>query len=135
MQEKIIYSIQKHLNYMDSVLILSMKIFEAAEQENESRLTLESNNRERLINIIDQIQSKTEIMIKALPSSSLGQEFIDVLILWSQEVANWVEDVDQIDQKILDKLYTLKESTTKEIATIFKSRQQFKGYNLNSVRK
>lgn len=120
---------------MDSVLILSMKIFEAAEQENESRLTLESNNRERLINIIDQIQSKTEIMIKALPSSSLGQEFIDVLILWSQEVANWVEDVDQIDQKILDKLYTLKESTTKEIATIFKSRQQFKGYNLNSVRK
>jgi hypothetical protein len=135
MKDKIIDSIQKHLEYMDAVSMISAKMLEAAESEDESRLLLESNNRERLIKIIEELQNKTEIMIKALPSLLLSHDLIEIVKLWGQDVICWVEDIDQIDQMILQHLEHLKENTTKEIASIFKSKQQFKGYNLNSVRK
>ena len=46
-----------------------------------------------------------------------------------------IEEIDAIDTKSFQVLEPQKLETTKEIATIFTSRQQFKGYNLNNTKK
>ena len=47
----------------------------------------------------------------------------------------WIEKTNEIDQNTTEILENQKEETTKEISTIFKIQEKFKGYNLADLKK
>ena len=135
MFESIYTQIMQHLALMDKVVTTSMQLYCAARNEDIHRVKLESDNRERLINIIRSLQSKVEDVITSLDIADATPELLDVLKCWSWDVNIWIEKINLLDNETMEVLASQKEKTTQEIATIYKSKEQFKGYNLNNVKK
>ncbi|WP_412471041.1 hypothetical protein [Halobacteriovorax sp. RT-2-4] len=92
-----------------------------------------SENRERLINIIRLLQDEIEAEIQN-NKVIYPQEDIEIFKSWIQDVTELVHENQKLDDECLNLLSQAKESTTKEISTVFKKRQQFQGYNLNNVK-
>ncbi|MFG1500494.1 hypothetical protein ABMA70_09845 [Halobacteriovorax sp. XZX-3] len=92
-----------------------------------------SENRERLINIIRLLQDDIEAEIQN-NKVIYPQEDIEIFKSWIQDVTELVHENQKLDDECLNLLSQAKESTTKEISTVFKKRQQFQGYNLNNVK-
>lgn len=133
MNENLISLIMLYTTLMDSIYESSFKINSAAKLDNLNFVINESENRERLIKIFEYIQNKIESIITNRPS--LDDTEKEILTTWSQEVSNWYQKTTLFDKETASVLETKKEALTKEIAIIFKNKEQHKGYSLSSVKK
>jgi predicted nucleic acid-binding Zn-ribbon protein len=132
MIQDIFLHIQAHLSLLEMAQNSSAKIkFFALSGEVDS-VSNETDNRERLMAVISQIQSGIETKISSLAPHDLEPDTLDILKTWFSDVAIISESIIEIDKDTLDLLTEQKEETTKEIATIFKNKEMFKGYNLSA---
>ncbi|MCR9206231.1 MAG: hypothetical protein NXH75_16735 [Halobacteriovoraceae bacterium] len=94
-----------------------------------------TNNRERLLSIIAQEQEAIEAIINSIFSEELTPENINIIKSWAFDTQDWINKTAMADEEILTTLNDSKDEITKEIASIFRSKTAFRGYNLNDVRK
>ena len=92
-----------------------------------------AQNRERLINIVRLLQDDIESEIQNTKKQYTACE-MEIFNSWIQDVTNLVNENQKLDDQCLDLLAKAKDTTTEEISTVFKSRKQFQGYNLNNVK-
>ncbi|MBC7714116.1 MAG: hypothetical protein H7177_12305 [Rhizobacter sp.] len=125
-------NIQQHLSMLDLALHCSQKIFSLAKLENLDGVISETDNRERLVNVIGMIQQKIENQINQLNAAELQEADILILKSWFQDLSTWSDKMIALDRETVELLSQQKEDTTKEIAHIFKNKEMFKGYNNSS---
>jgi hypothetical protein len=125
-------NIQKHLSLLDLAVASSQKIKAYAALENLELVTSETENRERLINILGKIQHTIEEQINQLNAATLAADDIMILKSWFQDLSIFSENMISLDRETVEILAQQKEETTKEIAHIFKNKELFKGYNHTS---
>ena len=121
--------IQEHLTMLDLAVNCSEKIRNFAKNENVEGVVSETENRERIVNIVAQIQRKVEEKINLLEQSDISKEGVNILKAWFHDLSILTERMLVCDRETVEFLSQQKEETTKEIAMIFKNKQIFKGYN------
>ena len=134
MLNEIYTAIQSHLSLLDLALQTSSKIKFFASNSEVEQVLIETENRERLVNVITQIQGSIENKISALGPQDLQEDTLPILKSWFMDLANWSEKMVELDRENVELLNQKKEDTTKEIATIFRNKELFKGYN-QSIKK
>lgn len=122
-------NIQEHLSMLDLALASSKRITIYAKAENLDAVVEETENRERLVNIIGKIQKTVEEGINQLNAATLYQDDIMILKSWFQDLSTWSDRMIELDKETVEVLGQQKDNTTKEIAHIFKNKELFKGYN------
>lgn len=127
--------LMRHTALLDSSLKMTHEMYIATTRGDINLVNFEADNRERVINILEKFQSEIENMVATLKPEEITQEIISILRAWQSDLSSWAQEVEAIDVKSFEILEAQKLETTKEIGTIFKSRQQFKGYNLNNTKK
>ncbi len=127
-------NIQEHLGLLDLALNSSQKISTFAKLEDVDAVVNETDNRERLVNVIGQVQHVIENQINQLNAAELKPEDILILKAWFQDLSQWSDKMIEHDKITVELLGQQKDETTKEIAHIFKNKEMFKGYN-NSQKK
>ena len=121
--------IQRHLSLLDLALASSIKISSLAINENIDGLVNETDNRERLVNLIGQFQQAIENQINQLNAAELSSNDISILKVWFEDLASWSEKMIEQDRITVELLAQQKENTTKEIAVVYKNKESLKGYN------
>ena len=124
--------IQDHLSMLDLALASSEKITNYAQSENLDAVILETENRERLVNIVTGIQQKIENQINQLNAAELKSDDIMILKSWFQDLSQWSDKMIVHDKETVELLGQQKDNTTKEIAHLFKNKEMFKGYSNSS---
>lgn len=135
MKEQVILQIMQHLTMMDKVISSTIIINHHAISDDINKVISEIENRERLLNIVQQLQTRIEEKISELIPSDISISYMDILKCWNNEINIWIEKTNEIDQNTTEILENQKEETTKEISTIFKIQEKFKGYNLADLKK
>ncbi len=125
-------NIQNHLSMLDLALASSKKIAAYARLENLDAVVSETDNRERLVNVIGTIQGTIESQINQLNAALLQPADIDLLKSWFYDLSIWSDRMIEVDRETVEILSQQKEDTTKEIAHLFKNKELFKGYNHNT---
>lgn len=129
MLNEIMISIQGHLAMLELALSSSKKITAFASLENLDAVVAETDNRERLVNIIGKLQSTIENQINQLNAAALQDDDIMILKAWFHDLSVWSDRMIETDKETVEILSQQKENTTKEIAHLFKNKELFKGYN------
>ena len=129
MIEELFEKIQEHLSMLDLAVASSQKIRNYAANEQLEGVVSETENRERIVNIVTQIQRGVEEKINLLNPSDVNDEGILILKSWFHDLSVWSEKMLTLDRETVELLGQQKENTTKEIALIFKNKEMFKGYN------
>lgn len=132
MLNEIMVSIQSHLSMLDLALTSSKKITAFASLENLDAVVSETENRERLMNIVGKIQGTIENQINQLNAAALQPDDIMLLKSWFHDLSVWSEKMIEVDKETVEILSQQKDNTTKEIAHLFKNKELFKGYNHNT---
>lgn len=123
-----------HLNLVDLVIHSSHKLVLSALDGKIDVLQFESENRDRLIHLLEQFQEK---VLKGIDKRKyeMDQEELDVANLWGRETQAMINLIQYYDEKTTTILDGQKEETIEEIARMFKHKEQFRGYNLNDVKR
>lgn len=129
MIETLFENIQEHLSMLDLAVHSSERIRVYAKNENLDAVVNETENRDRIVNIVTQIQHKVESQINLLGPSDVSSEDLLVLKAWFQDLSIFSERMLECDKETVEFLSQQKEDTTKEIAMIFKNKEIFKNYN------
>lgn len=132
MIETLFENIQEHLTMLDLAVGSSEKIRNFAKNENIDGVVSETENRERIVNIVALIQRKVEEQINILNPSDINQDGLLILKAWFQDLSILTERMLVCDRETVEFLGQQKDDTTKEIALIFKNKEIFKGYNHES---
>ncbi|GEM_PF-637537 len=127
--------LMRHTALLDSGLKITHNIYVATSRGDINLVNFEADNRERIVKVLEKFQTEIEDMVSTLKADEVTPEIVEILKAWQSDLYNWSCEVQAIDLKSSELLENQKMETTKEIATIFTSRQQFKGYNLNSTKK
>lgn len=98
---------------------LTAHALEHLENENIPELVNTLDNRERVINVLNQITQSGNNSINAKTQNLI----IEI-----------TSEVDKIDKFIDEKLHSLRDKVHLEIAKVFKTKENFKGYNLNDLK-
>lgn len=122
-------SIQQHLSMLDLALQSSQQISCFAKLENLDAVISETENRERLVNIITKLQHSIEERINQLNGATITKDDIMILKTWFQDLSIWSEKMIALDRETVELLSAQKDSTTQEIAHLFKNKESIKGYN------
>ncbi len=125
-------NIQEHLSMLDLALGSSQRIASMARTEDLDGVVSETDNRERLVNIIAKLQASIEEKINQLNAAEVSKDDIIILKSWFQDLSVWSDKMIELDRETVEILSQQKENTTKEIAHIFKNKEMFKGYNHSS---
>jgi len=123
-----------HTNFMDHILTSSKQLVFATKQNNMDLINFEVNNRERLINIIEELQFKIEERLNSFFTQESLEESTPIIKAWANDLGLWYEKIGKIDDEINYALERMKEETSKEIGIIYRSKESFKGYNLNTLK-
>lgn len=132
MFNSIMENIQAHLMILELAFASSVKIRTFSSSEDLNLLESETENRERIVNILAQLQYKIEGQIDQLAGSDLTNDSIPILKSWFNDLAIWTDKMTTIDAETVEILSEQKEKTTKEIVTVFKNKEKFKGYSLSN---
>ncbi len=92
----------------------------ASDLTNNEQLTQFTDNRERLLSIIDQIS-------KQIDWNSVSEE-------QKNDLNRKIEYIKNLDVKLLTKLQEYQEEVRREIEQTFKQKENIKGYNLSDVK-
>ena len=106
----------------NKTLILTQQILNNAKEENVDLVMNGLSDREKTILIIQQIQDKI-----SRDSTPLKQQLLNE----SQRI---LDKIESLDVEIIQLLEGLKKNTNSEIAKIYKTKENFKGYNLNNLK-
>lgn len=131
--EKLTSLIMLYTTLMDNIFESSWKINTAARNDDLNLVINESENRERLIRVFEYIQNKIEHIITN--EKNLEEAEKELLTTWSNEVALWYAKTTQFDQDTGAILNIKRDGLTRDIATIFRKKEQHKGYDSSSVKK
>lgn len=129
MIETLFKNIQEHLSMLDLAVASSQKICTFAKYENLDGVVAETENRERIVNIVTQIQAKIESQIDLLDPTKMSNDGISILKSWFHDLSISSEQMLTLDRETVELLAQQKDNTTKEIAMIFKNKEIFKSYN------
>ena len=92
-------------------------------------------NRDRLLNIVFQIQERIEAMLNIIDPSFVNEELTSKTRNWVNNLTLAITQIEELDQRIMVKLSDEKSELAKEISFLFKNKEKFKGYNLSNVKK
>lgn len=126
----IMIHIQTHLSLLELALFSSQKIKAFAQTEDLDNVSHETDNRERIINIVSQLQLKIEAQIDQLQPEDIVEDSLPILKSWFHDLSKFTDAMSTLDAETIEALALQKEETTKEIVTIFKNKEMFKGYNV-----
>ena len=129
MIDQLMKDIQGHLCLLELALKSSELICTYAQKEDLDGIVDETDNRQRIVNIITQAQRKIEDQINLLDASDVNQETLLILKSWFNDLNIWSEAMLTLDRQTVELLAQQKENTGKEIALVFKNKEVFKGYN------
>ncbi|MDD4975211.1 MAG: hypothetical protein PHY93_12710 [Bacteriovorax sp.] len=129
MIETLFENIQRHLSMLDLAVNSSEKIRNFARSTNLEGVVEETENRERIVNIVTQIQRRVEEQINLLNPSEISNDDILILKAWFQDLSVLSERMLTCDRETVELLGQQKEDTTKEISLIYKNKEIFKSYN------
>lgn len=129
MIENLFEDIQSHLCMLDLALKSTELIRCFAQTENLDAVVEETENRERIVNVITQLQRKIEDKINLIDASTVNREGIMILKSWFHDLSVWSENMICIDRETVELLAQQKDNAGKEIALVFKNKELFKGYN------
>lgn len=126
--------INLHLKFLENAEHSSQQILRMAKEGQLNDLTEETTNRERIFNVIGQVQDKIDRSLKTLKVDEINNNYKDLLKSWKTKFDEKVNQINEIDQEILSLLDATKNQTTQEIATVHSNREKFKGYNLSNLK-
>ena len=129
MMNQLFGDIQQHLSMLDLALKSSELIKNHASREELDAVVNETENRERIINIVTALQRKIENNVNELDASAITADDINLLKSWFNDLNIWSEKMLALDRETVELLGQQKDSTTREIAMIFKNKEVFKSYN------
>ena len=124
-----------HIDTLKSGIKASLMILKSAEEKDSDNLEFWTENRERLITLTGQRQKEVEDILQSLNSEEATQENLQIIRAWFDDTQNWIQSISLIDEEIMNVLSAQKEEITQEIASTYKTKQVFSGYNLKSVNK
>jgi hypothetical protein len=122
-------NIQQHLSMLDLAVLSSKKITTSARLNDLDAVISETENRERIVNIVTVIQRKVEEQINIIETTDFNQDSLMILKSWFQDLSILSEKMLNYDKETVDLLAQQKDETGKEISMIFKNKEIFKGYN------
>ena len=134
MQNTINSLLAEHNLMLDKVIKSTELIYRMGLNGMFTELTKETENRQRLISIVEHLQSKIEMEIDKLDGASIPEYLIDILNEWKYEFSQKVHNIRQVDRRVVDLLTRNKDQLSKEISHLFRDRELFKGYNLTNVK-
>jgi len=135
MMDRLIENLQIFTDRLDQGDKCSRQILNSVQKQDWEGVEFNTNNRERLLDIIAHEQGKIENIINNIFTEELTPENINIIKSWALDTQNWINQTAEKDDAILEALNNSKDEVTKEIASIFRSKTAFRGYNLNDVRK
>ena len=121
--------IQEHLSMLDLAVHSSEKIRNFAKNENLEAVVNETENRERIVNIVSQIQHNIERQINLLNPSEIPTDGMQILKAWFHDLSILSERMLVLDKETVEYLSQQKNETAKEISLIFKNKEILKSYN------
>ena len=137
--EKLDQFIYQHLLMTDEIKNLGERIYSLASEDKVVEVAQESENRGRLINILNYLQNKIENEVDALPVAEMPKEKISLIMdnlkKWQIQFNKEMNTINEYDLKTMDILEDNKSKTIAEISLIHKVKEQLRGYNLNNVKK
>jgi hypothetical protein len=135
MIDRLLTHLQSFTDRLDQCDRCTDSIFKAVKNEDWQAVEFNTSNRERALEVIGAEQAKIEGMINNIFSEELTPANINIIKSWAFDTQNWITRTAVKDDNILEALNESKDGVTQEIATLFKSKTAFRGYNLNDVRK
>lgn len=135
MIDRLIEKLQIFSDRLDQGTKSTNLILKSVNDQNWEGVESHTNNRERLLTIISKEQESIEAIINNIFTEELTPANINIIKSWALDTQNWINRTAIKDDQILEALSRSKDDVTKEIASIFKSKTAFRGYNLNDVRK
>lgn len=135
MHKELIDLIMRHLSTIDGCNKVSHSVLDAAVKGNIDLVQHESDNRDRIINVIGTFQTKIEKVIQDLSNTEATEQNLSIVRSWNEDINSWIKFTGELDNKTTNILNNLKDQTTQEIGTIYKTKENVKGYNLSSVKK
>lgn len=124
-------SIQIHLGMIDLAVASSQKIVSLSQIDDVSMVEKEVENRDRLMNAVNQIQILIEREVHKLTPQDVTKSDVDILKTWFYDLAKYSELILELDQQAISLLSDQKDNTSREIAHLFKHKENFKGYGQN----
>lgn len=135
MIDRLIQKLQSFTDRLDQCNRSTEEIYNSVVNEDWQGVEFNTSNRERALNVIAVEQEQIEKVINNIISEELTPENINIIKSWAFDTQSWINRTASRDEAILIALNDSKDSITKEIATLFKSKAAFRGYNLSDVRK
>lgn len=128
--------IEQHLKFLKSSIHLTDLMVKRAQFGDIQELDRLSQNRGRLICLLTELKAKIEHRIKELDQNALKQSpHREKIKEWANKLSKWTKNTQEKDRTIQSFLLKMRNETGTEISNIFKTKQQFKGYNLNSTKR
>lgn len=127
--------ISRHLQMMDEILKSTRKMLDFAVNQETEKVTEESQNRERMINIVAHLQNQIDQALRSYADTRVPEEIKKRLAGWSKlfNIKNSI--INKEDEKIINLLEKSKKDTTQEIKKNSKNKKSIKGYNLNNTKR
>ena len=94
MIQELFENIQEHLSMLDLAVHCTERINVFARNEDIDRVASETENRDRIVNIVAQIQKVIEDQINRLSPGDIDQDGILILKSWFQDLALWSEKIN-----------------------------------------
>lgn len=135
MNNDILLHMMVHIDLLDLVERCSKSMLRAASEGNLDEVGFLSENRERVIAAVTKKQQEIESFTHLLEVRQLTPTLMGIIKSWGQDLDTWVSRIQELDDQIVDELEREKIETSKQIGTLFKTKEQFKGYNLNNTKK
>lgn len=135
MIDRLMLKLQGFTDRLDQCNRSTEQIYKSVVNEDWEGVEFNTTNRERALQIIGQEQEQIEKVINNIISEELTPANINIIKSWAFDTQAWINKTAAKDEAILVALNNSKDNITKEIATLFKSKTAFRGYNLSDVRK
>ena len=108
-------------------------IIKAIQHGDWETVEFETNNRARILNIISADQASIEKVINNLIDEEVTSQNLSLIKSWAFDTQAWIDKTAHQDDVIVEALNNSKDEITKDLAGLFRSKQAFRGYNLNDV--
>ncbi len=135
MIDRLMLKLQEFTDRLDQCNRSTERIYSSVVNENWQDVEFNTSNRENALQVIAKEQEQIEKVINNIFSEELTPENINIIKSWAFDTQNWINRTAARDEAILIALNDSKDNVTKEIATLFKSKTAFRGYNLSDVSK
>ncbi len=129
---KVFDYIEQYNEMLEKLLFISKDLVYLSQKQDIAGIELQSQNRDRLVNIMSKLQFKLEQFLLA-SGETLSPETIQTLAAWDKDVRLVIADIQELDQQCVFHLTNSKEQIGQEISLVHKNKNSIQGYNLNKI--